>query len=274
MIAETAAATMLACVLGARHGLDADHLAAIDGLTRSNASAGRRVAPLCGVMFLTGHAAVIVATALVLVLLQSQFAPPAWLETLGTAISATTLIALGWINLRAAFARAGNGSAVGLRAGLLGPVLRASNAWQIALVGALFALSFDSVAIATLFASSSAGVAGVLQTGFSFSVGMLVVGVANGLWVARLLRHSQDSSRRAARVMTLTIALIAFAVAARVLLPLVSAEWGHWVEGYELVVSGSVLTLLLVGYFASLIVARRSPSTQAEPVTGTPDIAT
>jgi hypothetical protein len=99
---------------------------------------------------------------------------------------------------------------------------------------------------------------GVLETGLSFSAGVLAVGVANGLWVARLLRHSRDSSRRAARVMTLTIALIALAVAARVLLPLASPDWNRWIGDYELIVSGSVVTLLLAGYFTSLIVARRS----------------
>jgi nickel/cobalt transporter (NiCoT) family protein len=274
VIAESAAAAMLACVLGARHGLDADHLAAIDGLTRCNASAGRRVAPLCGVMFLTGHAAVIFATALALVFMGSQLAPPAWLAPLGTGISAITLIVLGSMNLRAAFARTGEASPVGLRSRLMSPVLRASSAWQVALVGALFALSFDSVAIAALFASSPAGVAGVLQTGISFSAGMLAVGVANGLWVARLLRHSGKASRQAARVMTLTIALIAFAVAARVLLPLVSVEWDRGLEAYELVASGSILTLLLAGYVTSLFIARRSPTTRAERVAGTPDIVT
>jgi nickel/cobalt transporter (NiCoT) family protein len=274
VIAEAAAAAMLACVLGARHGLDADHLAAIDGLTRGNASAGRRVAPLCGVMFLTGHAAVIVATALALVFLGSQFAPPAWLSPVGTWISAITLVVLGSMNLRAAFARAGEASPVGLRSRLMSPVLRASSAWQIALVGALFAVSFDSVAIATLFASSPAGVSGVLRTGIAFSIGMLAVGVANGFWVARLLRHSGKASRRAARIMTLTIALIAFAVAGRVLLPLVSAEWDHVLEAYELVVSGSILTLLLGGYFTSLFVAHRSHPTPAGLAPGTPDIAT
>lgn len=275
MIAESTAAAMLACVLGARHGLDADHLAAIDGLTRCNASAGRRLASLCGVMFLTGHAAVILATAFALALLGSQFAPPAWLTPVGTGISAITLIVLGSMNLRAALARTGEASAASLRSQLMAPVLRASSAWQVALVGALFALSFDSVAIAALFASSPAGVAGVLQTGVSFSVGMLAVGVANGFWVARLLRHSGKASRRAARIMTLTIALIAFAVAARVLLPLVSVEWDREVEARELVVSGSILTLLLGGYVTSLVVARRSPrvATAVSPVAGTPDIA-
>src|SRR3954471_20556671 len=94
VIVESAASAMLAFVLGGRHGLDADHLAAIDGLTRWNASAGRRVAPLCGVMFLTGHVALIVAMALALAVLGSQLTPPAWLGPVGTVISAVTLIAL------------------------------------------------------------------------------------------------------------------------------------------------------------------------------------
>ena len=103
---------MLAFVLGARHGLDADHLAAIDGLTRWNASAGRRGAPLCGVIFSTGHAAVIVAAALGFAVLASQVTPPAWLAPVGTGISATTLIALGLINLQAAFSPTGAGAPV------------------------------------------------------------------------------------------------------------------------------------------------------------------
>jgi high-affinity nickel-transport protein len=182
------------------------------------------------------------------------------------------LIALGSINLRAAFSSGGGGSPIGLRSRFMGSVLRASGAWQVALVGALFALSFDSVAIAALFASSASGVAGVLEAGCSFAAGMLAVGTANGFWVVRLLRHSGDASRWAGRVMTLTIAVVAFAVAGRVLLPLMSAEWDRWVEGYELVVSGAVVTLVLAGYVASLLVASRSRSAQSAPAAGTPDV--
>ena len=252
MIVESAAPVMLAFVLGGRHGLDADHLAAIDGLTRWNVSAGRRFAPLCGVLFSAGHAGVILATAVALAAMASQFTPPAWLAPLGTLISAATLIVLASLNLRAAFSSAAGDAPVGLRSRFMGPVLRASGSWQVALVGALFALSFDAVAIAALFASSAGGVAGVLEAGFSFAAGMVAVGAANGLWVVRLLRHSQDSSRRAARMMTVTIAAVAFAVSARVLLALVSEQWDRWVEEYELIVSASVVTLVLMGYFASL----------------------
>ena len=48
---------MLAVVLGMKHGMDADHLATIDGLTRFNASAGRKkLARLCGFLFFSATA--------------------------------------------------------------------------------------------------------------------------------------------------------------------------------------------------------------------------
>ncbi len=92
-----------AFVLGLRHGLDADHLAAIDGLTRCNASASRRFAPFCGVLFSGGargcdlrdgrHAGAG---------RRSDGDPPEWLAVTGTVISAVTLLLLGSMNLHAA----------------------------------------------------------------------------------------------------------------------------------------------------------------------------
>ncbi|MCC6609025.1 MAG: hypothetical protein IT515_05045 [Burkholderiales bacterium] len=41
--------------LGVKHGLDPDHLVAIDGLTRFNSQADRRLARWCGALFSLGH---------------------------------------------------------------------------------------------------------------------------------------------------------------------------------------------------------------------------
>lgn len=46
----------LAFILGLRHGLDADHLATIDGLTRFNVQAHPKMARWCGALFSLGHA--------------------------------------------------------------------------------------------------------------------------------------------------------------------------------------------------------------------------
>lgn len=54
----------LAFVLGLKHGMDADHLATIDGLTRFNTAAGRlRLARVCGFLFSLGHGAVVCVVA-------------------------------------------------------------------------------------------------------------------------------------------------------------------------------------------------------------------
>src|SRR2546423_345552 len=48
-------------LLGLKHGLDPDHLAAIDGLTRFNASRRPRVSRWSGLLFSAGHGVVVTA---------------------------------------------------------------------------------------------------------------------------------------------------------------------------------------------------------------------
>lgn len=262
-------------MLGLRHGLDADHLAAIDGLTRCNASASRRFAPYCGALFTVGHAGVILLVAVVLALVAGRWDPPEWLAITGTMISATTLVLLGAMNLHAAFASTAAESATvprGLRSRLFASVLRAPRSWQVALVGALFAVSFDAIAIATLFAASAAEVAGVVGIALSFAAGMLLVGSANGFWVVRLLRHSGESSRIASRVMTLTIGTVALLVSVCVVIPPFFEPLSRWMDAYELIVSGLVVMLVFGGYFTSLFLAGRGRSSQVVPLSRASDI--
>ena len=69
----------LAFVLGMKHGMDADHLATIDGLTRFNATAGRKkLARLCGFLFSLGHGIVVCIVAVGTSFLFQQGAVPAW----------------------------------------------------------------------------------------------------------------------------------------------------------------------------------------------------
>ena len=62
----------LVFLVGMRHGLDADHLAAIDGLTRVSARRGQAHARYCGALFSLGHGTVVLAIALMAGLLRSR----------------------------------------------------------------------------------------------------------------------------------------------------------------------------------------------------------
>src|ERR1035441_3109152 len=89
----------LACVvllLGLRHGFDADHLAAIDGLACHNAAIRPRLARLCGAFFSLGHGVVVVGVALGVSLLAQAWRAPPWLGLLGGwgSLGGPTLVAL------------------------------------------------------------------------------------------------------------------------------------------------------------------------------------
>ena len=138
---------VLTFVLGMKHGFDADHLATIDGLTRYNARSRPALARYCGTLFSLGHGAVVMAIALGVSALAGHWSVPAWFGMLGSVISIAFLVALGSLNLSAVLA-AGPDEVVqpiGLKGRLLGNLRQVSHPVLIALVGALFALSFDTL---------------------------------------------------------------------------------------------------------------------------------
>lgn len=270
MFAEISGPAALAFVLGLRHAVDADHLAAIDGLTRWNSGAQRPFAPYCGALFASGHAAVILLAAIGLAALSSLSHPPAWLGSAGGLISAVTLLVLSLINLRVAFdtTRKGEVRPVGMRSRAFAALLRAPRAWQVVLLGALFAVSLDSLALAAVFATSGSSAGGVIVAAalaLAFALGMLTVGTANGLWIVRLLKHSDDASLRASRTLTLTIALVGLLIGVGVLLTFAFEAFESWLADHELIVSGFVVGAVLAGYISALVLTNRAhrPHTRA-----------
>src|SRR6185437_4552867 len=143
----------LAVALGARHGLDADHLAAIDAIARHNAARRPWLARATGALFSVGHGSIVAAVMCAATQMHGRWQTPHWLEASGSAISMVALLSLAFLNLRAL--RTTPADQVvrlsGLRARLFGRVLAISNPLGITLLGMLFALSFDTVSQAALF---------------------------------------------------------------------------------------------------------------------------
>jgi nickel/cobalt transporter (NiCoT) family protein len=249
----------LALLLGLRHGLDADHLAAVDSLTRHNLVAAPRWARASGVLFSMGHGVVVLAVALAGAAIQPSAQTPAWLHGFGVLASAFVLLTLGLLNLRLAWRGADDSGStllrpIGLRSRFLGPVFgrltRAQHPGAVIAVGAVFALSFDTVSQALLFAAASqhvnsvsaaAGLAGL------FVLGMLLADGLNGWWVAHLVRRADRAAQRAARVMALLIGLASLAIGALGLMRLGSVNVDAWLEAHTLWVSAAVVAAVLVG---------------------------
>jgi high-affinity nickel-transport protein len=227
----------LAFVLGMKHGMDADHLATIDGLTRFNAAAGRtRLARMCGFLFSLGHGLVVCAAAVGASFLFRRGTVPEWMNDVGALVSAFFLLSLGALNLHAALStpRHEMVQMVGLKGRMLGKLRHAGHPALIAVVGALFAFSFDTLTQAALFSAASAQVGGVtsaLLLAGCFMGGMMVTDAANGLWISHLLRRADATARIASRIMAISVAVLSLAVAALGLSRRFFPEVSSWQEG-------------------------------------------
>jgi len=257
----------LAFLLGLKHGFDADHLATIDGLTRYNARANPRLARVAGALFSLGHGAVVVVVAFVAGTLSAGWRTPGWLEVTGAAVSVFFLFGLALVNVHAVLTTPPNAvvAPTGLKARALGRVLTVRRPWAIAAVGMLFALSFDTVSQAALFALAAGQFGGVEQALFVaglFVLGMLAVDGINGVWISALIRRADRTAVIASRVMALAVAAISLTVGlftvGKLLLPAVDA----WAEAHELVFGTVVVSGVVVAFAVAMYAARRARSVE------------
>jgi high-affinity nickel-transport protein len=250
-------------VLGLKHGLDPDHLAAIDGLTRFNAARSPRLSRWSGLLFSAGHGVVVTMVAIAVATVASQWQVPSWLEDTGTWISIAFLALLGGVNLHAAW-RAPGGALVrpvGLRSRVFERLTRAEHPVLIAAVGAAFAISFDTISQAVLFSVTGSNVAGWLfaaTLGLVFTAGMIITDALNGLWVSHLVRSADRRAAIASRAMSVAVGIASLAIAglaaARRALPALDAAAASW----GIALGASVVVAMAIAYVVAMRLAARA----------------
>ncbi|MFC6604186.1 hypothetical protein ACFQDF_25835 [Ectobacillus funiculus] len=95
---ETVSLFLLVFVLGLRHGLDADHLAFIDGQTRYNWRMGSPFARWVGTLFSFGHGGMVAVTAGILGMVMKNFTFPAYFDNFASWVSIISLFLIGTLN--------------------------------------------------------------------------------------------------------------------------------------------------------------------------------
>jgi high-affinity nickel-transport protein len=233
-------------VLGLRHGLDADHLATIDGLTRFNSGVRPDLARWCGVLFSIGHGGVVILVAVTIGGAATRYEIPGWVRDFGVWVSIGFLVMLGLLNLSLVLRTAADEMVhpSGVRSRVLSRLTRTTHPFAIAAIGALFAVSLDALSQAVLFSATAARFGGwrsAAVLGGLFTLGMLLVDGVNGAWVAALLARADRRARVASRAMGLFVAVLSLAVAALGVVQYFNPRWDSTLES-----SGLLIGVLLV----------------------------
>ncbi len=204
--------------LGLRHGMDPDHIAAIDALTRMRAQKHAYwAARLTGFQFACGHSLTILLASAVFYWQGVQL--PAWLDAMGLWVSTAFLLWLAAANLRHCWSGHTHSHAHGAVKGSFAAfVLRAMGPLAHPMgVGFAFAISLDSLAQAGLMAAKGHELGGfgmVILLAGCFGLGMLLADTCNGLLMHWLVRRSERMAQQAGRVMSGVIACLALVVVA------------------------------------------------------------
>ncbi|CDO37592.1 MULTISPECIES: HoxN/HupN/NixA family nickel/cobalt transporter [Novosphingobium] len=200
---------LLAWGLGLRHAVDADHIAAIDNVTRKLMQDGQRPVAV-GFWFAVGHSGIVTIAAIAIALTTSALAQFESFKQVGglvaTSISAVFLFSIAAMNLiilrnvwkTFAHVRAGGAYVEedldmllgnrGLMARIFRPMFRLiTRSWHMAPLGFLFGLGFDTateVAILGLSAGQAAdglSIGTILVLPVLFAVGMALIDTADGV---------------------------------------------------------------------------------------------
>jgi nickel/cobalt transporter (NiCoT) family protein len=204
---------ILAYSFGLRHALDADHIAAIDNVTRKLMAEGKQ-AFTTGLWFSLGHSTVVVLASLIVALGASALSDgyEGYRETggtIGTIVSALFLFAIAIANMFVltgvwrVFRRVRNGGAYAeddldtllSQRGFLGRLFRPlfaliGSSWQMYPLGFLFGLGFDTATeIGVLGISAAQGSQGLAVSSLLifpalFTAGMALVDTADSVLMA------------------------------------------------------------------------------------------
>jgi high-affinity nickel-transport protein len=208
---------MIAYLLGVRHAFDADHIAAIDNVTRRLRAEGQRPAGV-GLFFSLGHSTVVLLLTAVAVVaahhigvLLPQLSD--WGSLFGSLVSAVFLTLIGLANLRffAAMLRDRHSGKEHRHGFGLGRIARnTDHSWKMFPLGMLFGLSFDTASEVALLAISVVAahdgripLLAVMMLPLLFAAGMASMDTLQSLLMLRLYDWAIADRDRTLRLNTL-----------------------------------------------------------------------
>lgn len=297
----------LAYSFGLRHGLDADHIAAIDNVTRKLMQEGKRPVAV-GFFFALGHSMVVVLASILVAYAAKSFTPylPQIQEYGGLVsaiISTTFLLVIGLFNaflladLYRAYRRSKSGTAgndaepIGqlkgnLLARLCAPVFgKIRHSWQMMPLGFLFGLGFETatevalLSTAAMHAMQGVDLMTILLFPGLFTVGMLTVDAIDGVLMVRVYGWAYVNPMRKLRynlVLTLISTLLALVIAGIGMVSLLheyfDLQGGLWssislLQDHYMTLGYIIIGVFLLAWTGSSLFYRLKSNSLGQPIT-------
>ncbi|MFZ0843581.1 MAG: HoxN/HupN/NixA family nickel/cobalt transporter [Nitrosotalea sp.] len=284
---------IVAYVFGLRHGVDADHIAAIDNTTRKLMQEGKK--PLTvGTWFSLGHSTIVILMIIALVISTRVIASSIPNlqnvgEIIGTSVSGTFLWIVGLINVVIVFGiykiykelKAGKLDPAQLeeklnKRGFLNryftPLFKiVRKPWQIYPIGVLFGLGFDTASEVALIAisvgigvTSSIPIWMILVLPFMFTCGMVLVDTTDSITMRMAYGWAfHKPIRKIYYNLTITIIsiLVAFVIGSVEILQVLSGElkftgaFWNWLNNLDFETLGyGIIAIFVISWLVSITV--------------------
>ncbi len=303
---------VLAYTFGLRHAVDADHIAAIDNVTRKLMQEGKRPVGV-GLFFSLGHSTIVVTLSIVLAIigaaLQDNFQSLKDVGGLiGTSVSALFLYLIGFINLLVLVdifrmfrqvTRGGSYSEVSLEEFLqkrgfmnrfFGPLSRAiDKSWKMYPLGILFGLGFDTATEVGLLgiSASSAGngvpVLIILLFPLLFMAGMTLIDTTDSVMMLGAYGWAFVKPIRKLYYnlnITLVSVLVALIVGTIEVLSIIAnkfnleGDFWDWVSNLDFgVIGGIIVGIFIFSWLASTIIYKVKRYDDLDVIVETPETA-
>jgi high-affinity nickel-transport protein len=262
IVLESISLIMLVFILGLRHGLDADHLACIDGLTRYNWRQGRVTARWVGTLFSFGHGLIVATVGVILAMVSKQFRFPDYFDTIVTWISVISLFIIGTLNiynLLCANSVDKEFEIQGIKGRFIPKIAReTTNPFIIVLIGAVFALAADTVSQTSVWAVAAGHASGHLPVilGLIFMVGMMLTDTIDCLVTYRMISQSNKLGQSASKIMGWVIVVLAYGVsiyeAIDYFFPKIDVDFE--------IVGVVIFAFVLLSFFSAIIITKKQKS--------------
>ena len=264
---------VLMFVLGLRHGLDPDHIACIDGLTRRALNQEQQHAHWIGTLFAIGHGLLVTGIAVGVSQFTRSLSMPDAVVTVFGWIPTALLLLVGTLNLRLLMRKDPSYVPTGWKLKLIPQRLRNhSSPWAVVVIGVLFATVFDTATQASAWgyvaSNKGGGLIAAFLAGIVFTLGMIITDTLDGRLICRISRGTdgQAAGRRYRRTLGWLIVAISYGVAAynvgKALIPAIELdEVAFSVTGFALMAVMFVIWAWVWYSRRPLRYAARSPQT-------------